>query len=120
MANEIVEITRSRLPNGKLQFHVLLLYQIEPIEVDGNVLILTPRTSLPPHVEDLHLVAPAWMQGFDNGQACFKERRIDQLAGESLQDLLDRARTIYAKGLVEVERERASWKHAADSYNSTP
>jgi hypothetical protein len=98
MANEIRELTRNPIRGGRLSFHVIRLFQVDPvIEVNGVAVILRPRTDLPEGVERLHVLNVVELGKIDAGTLTWDTDHVAQKdSNEPLLQVLGRVQVRYA------------------------
>ena len=98
MANEIRELTRNPLRGGRLAFHVLYLFRVEPvISVNGVPVVLKPRTELPGGVEALGVLNGVELGMIDAGTLTWDTDFVAQNnSNEPLLQVLGRIQVRYA------------------------
>lgn len=117
MAKPIVELWREPLKHKLVAVHVLYLYSVDPpVNVDGVIVKLTPRNTLPDGVEFYQLISSDELTRLENGTGMFIQDRIEQLKGESVDDVLMKAKTRYEKGWLWLAQQRKKYAHTGDRH----
>jgi hypothetical protein len=112
MADEIRELTRDPIGKGRIAFHILRLFPIEPpIVVSGAPVVLRPRSELPPGVESLGVLNGDELAKIDNGTLTWDLTYVAQKdSNEPLLQVLGRVQIRYAaEAAVLVPRARVAY-----------
>jgi len=121
MADEIRELTRNPIRGGRLAFHVLYLFRVDPvISVNGVPVVLKPRADLPDGVEALGVLNGVLLGMIDAGTLTWDTDFVAQKdSNEPLLQVLRRCQIRYAaKAARLVPQARVQFEHYGQKHDA--
>lgn len=120
MADEIVEVRRATVKKTLLAFEALFLIPVDPpIVVNGQNVILRPRSELPPILVEKGLITDDELLDIEAGVLTFAEERVKQRKGETLASVLARVRLRYSLVSAQLLSEaRTAYAETGHRYNA--